>query len=94
MENAIAGLLHYGTMLASFIIAIGLISPWLSPLGMFIAVLNGGDLIKAGVVMFILLPVARVALMLIQFAQVRDVVYAAISGMVLVIIGIGFVVGL
>ncbi|MDH7788643.1 putative membrane protein [Ochrobactrum sp. 19YEA23] len=94
LEQKIARLLHYGTAVASFVIAIGLVTQWLSSLGMATAVLSGGNLIKAGVIVFILLPVFRVALMLIEFARARDVVYATISGVVLVIIGVGFAVGL
>jgi len=51
-------------------------------------------LIKCGVALLILLPVARVALMLIQFAQARDTAYVAISALVLAIIATGFLAGL
>ncbi|MBJ6135573.1 DUF1634 domain-containing protein [Ochrobactrum sp. Q0168] len=85
---------RYGTVLASFLIAMGLIAQWLYPLNNAAESLGGRNLIKGGVVLFIFLPVMRVAFMLIQFAKMRDMVYAAISGVVLVIIGVGFVVGL
>lgn len=92
-ERAIATLLHYGTALASLIIAAGLGVQWLhptkAPLG-----LSRGDLMKAGVALFILLPVLRVTLMLVQFVQARDTAYVAISALVLAIIGAGFLAGL
>jgi len=92
-ERAIAKLLHYGTGLASFIIAAGLVVEWLHPSTNTFG-LGGGGLIKCGVALLILLPVARVALMLIQFAQARDTAYVAISALVLAIIATGFLAGL
>jgi uncharacterized membrane protein len=92
-EWAIAKLLHYGTGLASFIIAAGLVVEWSPPLTKALG-LGGGGLMKAGVALFILLPVARVGLMLIQFAQARDMAYTAISALVLAIIAAGLLAGL
>jgi uncharacterized membrane protein len=92
-ERAIAKLLHYGTWLASFIIAAGLALECLHP-SIKVFGLSGGGLMKAGVALFIFLPVARVGLMLIQFAQARDIAYTAISALVLMIIGAGFLAGL
>ena len=93
-ERAIAGLLRYGTGLASFIIAVGLALEWLPPSINATFGLDGRDLMKAGVALFIFLPVLRVALMLIQFVQPRDIAYTAISTLVLLIIGAGFLAGL
>jgi uncharacterized membrane protein len=93
-ERAIAKLLHYGTGLASFIIAAGLAVQWLLALAKATPGLSGGGLMKTGVVLFILLPVSRVALMLIQFVQARDFAYVAISALVLTIIGAGFLAGI
>jgi uncharacterized membrane protein len=93
-ERAIAKLLHYGTALASLAIAAGLVVQWLSPLAKVTFGLGGGDLMKIGVALFIVLPVSRVALMLIQFVQARDTAYMAISALVLAIIGAGFLAGL
>ncbi|MBV6303717.1 DUF1634 domain-containing protein [Candidimonas humi] len=92
-EQAIAKLLHCGTRLASCIIAAGLVAEWLYPSTRAFG-LSGGGLMKAGVALFIFLPVARVGLMLIQFAQARDTAYTAISALVLMIIGAGFLAGL
>jgi uncharacterized membrane protein len=46
------------------------------------------------VALFILLPVARVALMLATFLHERDYAYTAISALVLVIIATGIAIGL
>jgi uncharacterized membrane protein len=51
-------------------------------------------LVKVGVALFILLPVARVALMLAIFLRERDYAYTAISALVLLIIAAGVVSGL
>ncbi|MCU0733061.1 MAG: DUF1634 domain-containing protein [Hyphomonas sp.] len=90
-EWAIAMLLYYGTITASFVIALGLLVQWL-PLSANAPLLglNGLDLMKAGIALFIILPVLRVALMLLQFVQARDIAYVAISAFVLAIIGTGF----
>lgn len=44
---------------------------------------------KAGVALFIALPVARVALMLLTFLREKDFVHAMIAGLVLAIIAAG-----
>jgi uncharacterized membrane protein len=93
-ERAIAKLLHYGTGLASFIIAAGLAVQCLHPLTKATFGMSGSGLMKAGVALFILLPVSRVALMLVQFVQARDFAYVAISALVLTIIGAGFLAGI
>ncbi|MCF1742155.1 DUF1634 domain-containing protein [Paradevosia shaoguanensis] len=80
-EQLIAGLLCYGTWLASAIIAVGMI-------------LGSHDIVKIGVALFICLPVARVALLLVIFLGERDYAYVAISGLVLAIIGAGVLLGL
>lgn len=80
-EQMIAGLLWYGTWLASAIIATGI-------------VLGRHDVIKAGVALFICLPIARVALMLVIFLRERDYTYVTISALVLVIVGAGVLAGL
>lgn len=80
-ERMIAALLWYGTWLASALIAVGM-------------VLDGYDIVKAGVALFICLPIARVALMLVTFLRERDYAYVAISALVLAIIGAGVVAGL
>lgn len=93
-ERLIAGLLWYGTLLATAIIgagmAIGLLQH-VAPLRL--AGLDAFAIVKAGVALFILLPIARIVLMLVLFLRERDYVYAAISTLVLTIIAAGIVAG-
>jgi uncharacterized membrane protein len=83
-ERRIAALLWGGTWAVSALLAAGLAIPgaW------------GPLLMKAGVAMFILLPVSRVLLMLVQFLRRRDKVHAAIALLVLAVVGAGMVLGL
>jgi uncharacterized membrane protein len=86
LENLLAKLLHYGTLAASGIIALGLaLSVAAGPLGMGVA--------TAGIALFILLPALRVAVMLVFFLRTRDYRYGAIAALVLLIISISFFVG-
>jgi uncharacterized membrane protein len=86
LENLLGRLLHYGTLAASGIIALGLaLSFGSGSLGMGIA--------TAGIALFILLPALRVAVMLIFFLRARDFRYGAIAALVLLIISISFFVG-
>lgn len=80
-EQMIAALLWYGTWLASAVIGLGMI------LGVY-------GIVKAGVALFICLPIARVALMLAIFLRERDYAYMAICALVLAIIGAGVLAGL
>jgi len=67
-------------MLAGYLQCRGVpLPPWLSP--------NG--LLLGGVTVLVLLPVARVVTTLIAFARARDLVYMALSGFVLLVIGLG-----
>jgi uncharacterized membrane protein len=90
-ERIIARLLSYGVWLACAFITAGLAVEGLSRTGL---ALRGFSLVKTGVALLILLPVARVALMLALFLRERDYIYAAISAVVLAIIGAGFLAGL
>ena len=93
-ERAIARLLHYGTGLASLIIAAGLAVQWLSPFIKTIFGVSGHGLVTVGVALFIFLPVSRVILMLIQFSLARDPAFIAISALVLTVVGAGFLLGI
>ena len=94
-EQIIAALLWYGTWLASAVIAAGMALSALQQLeGLPDFGLSGYDLVKAGVALFILLPVARVTLMLAIFLRERDYAYMVISALVLAIIGAGILIGL
>ena len=86
-DRAIAALLWYGTCIASILIALGAVLTAVAALP-----LTGHDVVKAGVGMFILLPVARVALMLLIFLRERDYAYTAIAAFVLAIITAGVII--
>jgi len=84
----LAGLLHYGSWLASAAIGLGLAMASLSagPAGVRIA--------TAGIALFILLPSVRVLTMVIVFARQRDYRFSAIAALVLTIVLLGFVLGI
>jgi uncharacterized membrane protein len=85
-HRAIALLLSWGSTLSTLLIAAGIaLTLWpLAPLP-----LSGSDIVRAGILVLILLPVARVALMLIGFIRQRDRLYALIAALVLMIIAAG-----
>ncbi len=77
LESRLASLLSSGTWLASTVVALGL-------------ALGRGRIATAGIVLFILLPVARVTLMLVAFLRERDYRMSGIAALVLLFIGLGF----
>ncbi len=86
LERGLGRLLHYGTYTASCVIALGLaLAPASSIRGLRIA--------TAGIVLFILLPVARVGAMLVFFLRERDYRFSAIAALVLLIVICSFLVG-
>jgi uncharacterized membrane protein len=92
-ERLIANLLRYGTWIACALIAIGMAAGALQPLGYSLPFgLYAPGLVRTGVALFIALPVARVALMLITFLRERDTVYALIAALVLAIIAAGILI--
>lgn len=94
-EWIIAGLLRYGTWLASALVAVGMSVGALQHAGHSLSFgLHGYDIAKAGIALFILLPVSRVVLMLALFLRERDYVYATISALVLAIIAAGVLIEL
>jgi hypothetical protein len=95
LEGHLASLLLYGTWLASGAIGLGLLlelAGWqvgphdLTPI-------TGMEVVTAGIACFIMLPVLRVALMLIVFVRDRDYRFGAIAAIVLAIILVGFALG-
>ncbi|MGB3289244.1 MAG: DUF1634 domain-containing protein [Burkholderiaceae bacterium] len=85
-ERAIAGLLRWGTWLASTVIAMGMALSLVdhsasAPLG-----LDWREIAGLGIGLFILLPILRVGLMLLLFLRERDSAYACIAAAVLAII--------
>jgi uncharacterized membrane protein len=86
LEQVLGRLLYYGTVLASAVIAAGLLlAPASGATGVRIA--------TAGIALFILLPVVRVAAMLIFFLRARDYPFSAIAALVLLIIFFSYLVG-
>jgi uncharacterized membrane protein len=86
LESLLGRLLHYGTLGASGLIALGLaLGVASSPSGLGIA--------AAGIALFILLPVLRVAVMLVFFLRAGDYRYSAIAALVLFIISFSFFIG-
>jgi uncharacterized membrane protein len=88
MEWLLAGLLRYGTWLASIAIAIGLVLAFTGSLT------PGMQVVTLGIGLFILLPSSRVLLMLIVFVRERDYRFGLIAALVLAIIALGVVVGM
>jgi len=88
MEWLLAGLLRYGTWLASIAIAIGLVLAFTGSLT------PGMQVVTLGIGLFILLPSSRVLLMLIVFVRERDYRFGLIAALVLAIITFGVVVGM
>ncbi len=93
MEKLLAAQLYYGTWGASLVTALGmLLARFEGPPGSFMV--RGIDLMTAGIALFILLPVFRLASMLIVFLRERDYPFAALTTLVLTIIGLGVALGL
>ena len=95
LDSLLALTLHYGTMLASAITGFGVV---MALIGSGIgsrqpATLRAVDIVTAGIVLFILLPVLRVVLMLVSFLRERDYLLSVIAGVVLAIILLSFAVG-
>lgn len=84
LESILAGLLRYGTWLASSVIGAGLIMDGLS----------GMQLVAFGVALFISLPVLRVVTMLVVFVWHRDYRLVAVTAVVLATILTGVAIGL
>jgi hypothetical protein len=84
IEGVLAVTLRNGTAIACLIVAGSLV------LQVFPALRSMSEWLgKAGIVAFISLPILRVSIMAILFGLNRDVVFAAISATVLVVIGLG-----
>ncbi len=86
LEGVLATVLQCGTWLACATIATGIARGVTgSP--------TGAREITIGIALFILLPVLRVAVMLIVFLLERDYLFGAIAGLVLTILCVGFALG-
>ena len=85
-ECLLAGLLRYGTWLASGVTGLGL--------AMSLAGVEGTAVVAVGVALFIALPVLRVLVMLGAFIRSRDYRLVIVATAVLVTILAGLVIGL
>jgi uncharacterized membrane protein len=85
-ELLLAGLLRYGTWLASGVTGVGL--------AMSLVEVEGTHVVAAGVVLFIALPVLRVLVMLGAFILLQDYPLVIVATVVLVTILAGLVMGL
>ena len=85
-EWLLAGLLHYGTWLASGMTGLGL--------AMSLAGVEGTYVVAAGVALFIALPVLRVLVMLGAFLLDQDYRLVLVATVVLMTILAGLVIGL
>ncbi len=94
LERLLAGLLHYGTWLASTVTAAGTVLMLAEQHGSVRTPASGTGVVTAGIALFILLPVARVLVMLGFFLRARDYRLAAIAGFVFAIILLGCALGM
>jgi uncharacterized membrane protein len=94
LEHLLAIVLHYGTWLASGVIALGLALALLRGSPDAKTLVSGMPVVTAGIALLIALPVLRVTLMLIVFVIERDYRFGAIAALVLMIICLGFALGL
>jgi len=85
-ELLLAGLLRYGTWLASGVTGLGL--------AMSLAGVEGTAVVAAGVALFIALPVLRVLVMLGAFIVDQDYRLVVVATVVLITILAGLVIGL
>ncbi|MGH7006339.1 MAG: DUF1634 domain-containing protein [Alphaproteobacteria bacterium] len=92
IERHLATLLHYGTWIASLVIAAGLLLAYLesvqSPQQQW-----GMATMTVGIALFILLPVLRLVLMIAIFVHERDYRFGLIATLVFAIIVAGTVLG-
>lgn len=96
LERLLAQVLQYGTWLASATIAVGLALALTGsrPGAHSATFLSSTRIVETGIILFILLPVFRVFLMLLVFLKERDYRFSAIAGLVLLILALGFIVGM
>jgi uncharacterized membrane protein len=95
LELLLASMLSYGTWLASAVIAVGLVLQLVN-CGACVRVmpmLSAIHILTGGIALLILLPVARVVLMLFVYLRERDYRFSAIAMLVLMILLFGFVLG-
>jgi uncharacterized membrane protein len=92
LEELLAAFLRYGSWSALAAIGLGYTLALIGSHPPTWSLSNMG-IVRAGVALFILLPIFRVLLMLLVFIRERDFRFAFISGMVLAIILLGILLG-
>ncbi len=93
-EQVLARLLQGGVWSAAAVITAGLALSFtarIAPVGAH--AVTPWPIVTAGLLLLILLPVARVMAMCVLFLRARDYRFGLVAASVLVIIGLGFVVG-
>jgi uncharacterized membrane protein len=96
LERRLAWLLNAGTWLASVVITLGIavgLIEWYAGAANLES-MSSMRIVTGGIAVFIVLPVLRVLVMLTVFVHERDYRFIAISGLVLLIIVLGFVLGI
>jgi hypothetical protein len=91
LERLLAALLHYGTWAGACAMAAGIALRWSASAAL---ALFGGAALTAGVCIIILLPVARLMLMLAVYTVERDYRFASIAAFVLLVVIAGCVAGI
>jgi uncharacterized membrane protein len=96
LERLLATLLQYGSWSACALIGAGVTVEALANAGLPDRITHtfSEEALKAGVALFILLPVLRVVVMFSVFARQRNYKYAAIAATVLSIVATGCVLGM
>jgi uncharacterized membrane protein len=94
LDRTLATFLNYGTWLSCAIIALGMALTLVPGSGAAAAPPLGMRIVTAGVALLILLPTARVVLMLVAFARRGERHYSMIAALVLLVIIAGFVLGM
>lgn len=90
-ERLVASLLRNGTWLASSLIASGMVLFLIAPAA---SALWGHRLMEGGIVLFILLPVLRLAVLCALFLREHDRRHATIAALVLAIIAASVLISL
>jgi len=91
LERRLASLLHGGTWLGCCVIGLGLILQVLG--GRWFPAAAATQVVVAGIAVFLLLPILRVAVMLFVFLRERDYRFGLIAAAVLTVIALGAVLG-
>lgn len=95
LEELLADFLRYGSWSALAIIGLGYVLALIGPHGQTwsLSLLSNMRIVRAGIALFILIPILRVLLMFLVFIGQRDFRFAIISGAVLAIILLGVFLG-